>query len=403
MPSCDPKKRRTSSIRRNPAPVKAFSAAKRIFSLTNAAPNDTLRRLFGWNSGGLGRRAEMAVYTELGTRELAEIIEDYGLAKLNAASGIAAGSVNTSYLLDTVRGKHLLRIDEVKSELEVKRELDLLLFLRKHGFPCPQPLADRKGRHYREAGGKCLSVYRWYDGHVLRPERLTAGQLENVGRALADLHTIGKSYKKGIENRFSFERVASLYGEVRGRLPSYFKRIVRTLDDEVDYLQNYLETKLPKGIIHGDLFHDNLIVKGDKVVAVLDFEAASRGKFIFDLATAVNALCFDGEGYSLKRFEPLIAGYESLRALSLAEWDAFPNELRFSALRFTVTRLRDFFLNPVDEQVRVHKDFREFYERLRILRRERDGGMEGLLMAMATGYDYRKYQKVKALEKKGTK
>ena len=345
----------------------------------------------------------MAVYTVLDKRELAEVVEDHGLVKLLAAHGVAAGSVNTTYLLETARGKHLLRVDEVKGELEVKRELDLLLFLRKHGFPCPQPIADRKGRHYREAGGKCFSVYRWYDGHVLRPERINAGQLESIGRVLADLHTIGKSYKKGIENRFSFERVAGLYGEVRGRLPTYFKRIVRTLDDEVDYLQNYLETKLPKGIIHGDLFHDNLIVKGDKVVAVLDFEAASRGKFIFDLATAVNALCFDGEGYNLKRFEGLIAGYESLRALSLAEWDAFPNELRFSALRFTVTRLRDFFLNPVDDQLRVNKDFREFYERLRILRRERDGGMEGLLMAMATGYDYRKYQKVKALERKGTK
>jgi len=345
----------------------------------------------------------MAVYTVLEKRELADIVEDYGLVRLLGAQGISAGSVNTHYLLDTARGKHLVRVDEVKGELEVKRELDLLLFLRKHGFPCPQPLTDRKGRLYRESAGKCLSVYRWFDGHPLRADRVNAAQLENVGRVLADLHTIGKSYKKGIDNRFSFERVADLYGEVRGRLPSYFKRTVRTLDDEVDYLQNYLESKLPKGIIHGDLFHDNLIMKSDKVVAVLDFEAACRGKFIYDLATAVNALCFDGQQYNLQRFESLITGYESLRALSLAEWDAFPNELRFSALRFTVTRLRDFFLNPIDDQTRVNKDFREFYERLRILRRERDGGMEGLLMAMATGYDYRKYQKVKALEKKGSK
>src|SRR5438477_36072 len=116
----------------------------------DVTPTDSLHRHFGWNSGGLGRLMEMAVYTELGTRELAEIVDDYGLAKLLAASGIAAGSVNTSYLLETARGKHLLRIDEVKSELEVKRELDLLLFLRKHGFPCPQPIADRKGRHHRE-------------------------------------------------------------------------------------------------------------------------------------------------------------------------------------------------------------------------------------------------------------
>ena len=82
---------------------------------------------------------------------------------------------------------------------------------------------------------------------------------------LADLHLIGKSYKKGIDNRFSFERVAELYAEVRDRLPPYFRKIVRTLDDEVDYLEHYLENKLPKGIIHGDLFHDNLLFKGDKL------------------------------------------------------------------------------------------------------------------------------------------
>src|SRR5215831_13761477 len=128
----------------------------------------------------------MAVYTVLDKRELAEVVEDYGLVKLNAATGVANGSVNTTYLLETPRGKHLLRVDEVK------RELDLLLFLRKHGFPCPQPLADRKGRHYREFGGKCLSLYRWYDGHVVSNERVTAAQLENIGRVLADLHTIGK-------------------------------------------------------------------------------------------------------------------------------------------------------------------------------------------------------------------
>ncbi len=342
----------------------------------------------------------MAVYTQLKKSELADIVEDYGLVKLVAASGIPTGSVNTNYCLETARGRHLLRIDEVKGELDVKRELDFLVYLRKHGFPCPQPIADRKGRWYRESAGKCLSLYRWLDGQLVPADRLGAPRLETVGRALADLHLIGKSYKKGIENRFTYERVSQLYAEVRERLPPYFHKMVRTLDDEVAYLQHYLENKLPRGVIHGDLFHDNLLFKGEKLVAILDFEAACRGKFIFDLATAVNALCFDGERYVLKRFEPLITGYESLRPLSLAEWDAFPNELRLSAFRFTVTRLRDFLLRPMDASLRTDKDFREFYERLRILRRERDGGMDTLLMAMATGYDYRKYQRVKALEKK---
>src|SRR5262245_5598544 len=342
----------------------------------------------------------MAVYTTLSKTEVADIVEDYGLVKLSALTAIAEGSVNSNFCLETQRGRFLLRIDEVTGELDVKRELDLLLYLRKHGFQCPQPVTDRKGRLYRESRGKCLSLYRWLDGQVVRPDRLTSPRLENVGRALADLHLIGKSYKKGIENRFTYERVSQLYAEVREQLPPYFRKMVRTLDDEVAYLQHYLENKLPRGVIHGDLFHDNLLFKGEKLVAILDFEAACRGKFIFDLATAVNALCFDGERYVLKRFEALITGYESLRPLSLAEWDAFPNELRLSAFRFTVTRLRDFLLRPMDASLRTDKDFREFYERLRILRRERDGGMDALLMAMATGYDYRKYQRVKALEKR---
>jgi homoserine kinase type II len=342
----------------------------------------------------------MGTYTLLDRSELDELVADYGLGRLVLSDGVPRGSVHTHYLLSTTKGKFILKIDEVKSELEVKREIDLLLFLRKYGFPCPQPLVDRRGRQYRELGGKCISVYRHIQGETTEPDDLRPGQLENVGRVLADLHLIGKSYKKGIENRFSFERVFELYRDLRGRLPSYFRKVVRTLDEEVDYLRSYLEGKLPKGVIHGDLFHDNLLFKGDKVVAVLDFEAACRGKFVFDLATAVNALCFCQGRYQLRRFEALIAGYESQRTLSLAEWDAFPNELRFSALRFTVTRLADFFLNPVDDRFRMSRDFQEFYDRLRILRREEDGGMEGLLMAMATGYDYRKYQKVKSLEKK---
>jgi homoserine kinase type II len=342
----------------------------------------------------------MAVYTELSKSLLQELADDYGFGRVIRAVGIREGSVNTNYLIETAKGKFLARIDEIKGENELKRELDLLVFLRKHSFACPHPLQDRKGRYYREFGPKFISVYKYQDGKILTAERLRPGQVEAAGRALAVLHVVGKGYKKGIDNRFSFDRVADLYLGVRARLPNYFRKICRTLDDEVDYLSHYLEGKLPKGIIHGDLFSDNLLFRGDRLMAMLDFEAACRGKFIFDIATAVNALCFVDGRYSLDRFRHLLTGYESMRTLSLAEWDAFPNELRYSSLRFTITRLQDFFLQPLRDSQRVNKDFRDFFDRLRILRREKEGGMEALLMAMATGYDYRKYQKVKASERR---
>jgi homoserine kinase type II len=153
------------------------------------------------------------------------------------------------------------------------------------------------------------------------------------------------------------------------------------LDDEVIYQQQYQEDRLPKGIIHGDLFADNLLFRKDKVVGILDFEAACYGKFIYDVATAINALCYIDGRYVIERFDALITGYQSIRTLTLTEWDAFPNELRFSAFRFTITRLKDFFLRPMEARDRVSKDFREFFDRLQVF------------LAMATGYDYRQYQK----------
>jgi homoserine kinase type II len=341
----------------------------------------------------------MAVYTVLDHKDLNSVAAEYGLGRLIKGEGVSAGSVNTHYLLETARGRFFLKIDEVKGEPEVKREIDLLLFLHRHRFPCPQPISDKKGRFLHQLGGKCLSLHRYVAGKTLTPPELSLAQLRNVGRVLANLHVVGKGYKKVIENRFSFERVTELYGGVREQLPAYLKKVVRTLDEELDYLRRYLQEDLPKGIIHGDLFADNLIFRGERIAGVLDFEAAGRGKFIFDLATAVNALCYKDNRFVLEAFAALMSGYESVHPFSLAEWDAFPNELRFSALRFTVTRLKDFFLNPMDNERRENKDFRDFFERLQVLRREREGGMEGLLMAMATGYDYRKYQKVKALEK----
>jgi homoserine kinase type II len=337
----------------------------------------------------------MAIYSSLTKREAGRIVEEFGLGDLLSYTGIRNGSVNTHYLLETKRGRFFIKIDEVKSEVEVKQELELLLYLKRQGFQCLQPLKSKRGKYYQEFHGKYLSVSRYLDGAELPLAALTPSHLGALGHALADLHLIGRGYKKGIDNRFGFTKIVTIYYDVRRRLPLHLKNIIRVLDDEVSYLENYLDNNLPKGIIHGDLFPDNARLKGSRLAGIVDFEAACRGKLIYDLATAVNALCYLDGRYRIDRFEPLINGYESLRPLSLPEWDSFPNELRFSALRFTVTRIKDFYLRKIDENHRIYRDFKEFFDRLLILRREKSGGMEDILLAMATGYDYRKYQKSK--------
>ncbi len=337
----------------------------------------------------------MAINTHLNKRDCSRIAEEFGLGELVTYSGVRNGSVNTHYLLESKRGRFFLKIDEVKKELETRQELDLILFLRRQGFPCIQPIRSKKGKYYHELHGKYLSVSRYMDGITVPVEVLTLPQLEVLGHTLADLHLIGRGYKKGIDNRFAFPKVVMMYRDVRKEIPAHLRNITRVMEDELSYLEGYLDNNLPKGVIHGDFFTDNIKFKKTRLVGVLDFEAACRGKFIYDLATAVNALCYLDGRYRIERFEALISGYESLRPLSLPEWDSFPNELRFSSIRFTITRIKEFYLRKMDENHRVYRDFKEFFDRLLILRREKEGGMEDILLAMATGYDYRKYQKSK--------
>jgi Ser/Thr protein kinase RdoA (MazF antagonist) len=370
-------------------------------------------------SGSQGN-ASQAPSGNLDEEQIAGLAAEYGLGKVQdvVASPLGWSRVakhQRNFLVEAGRSKVIFRFDDRRGDIEVKREVDLFLYLRKHGFPCPQPIPDRKSRHFRAVGGARLTAYKNIDGRRPAVADLSPGQIEGVGRILGELHLICKGYKKGIENRFTFERVADLYAEIRPELPSYFRRFTRALDEEVEYLGDFLEAKLPKGVIYGDLLSENVLLKGDKLVGIVGFDAVCRGKFIFDLATAVNAVCFVDGSYDLKRFETVIGGYESNRTLSLAEWDSFPNELRFSAFRFTVTKLREIlafrngpsYLSLISEErlpppsndprvVALH-GFQEFFDRLSILRRERDGGMESLLLAMATGYDYRRYQKVKAV------
>jgi homoserine kinase type II len=353
-------------------------------------------------------------------KAMAEMLDGYGFGRIQSvAEAPQPWSPNTSGRRDVLvaagRRKYIVRFEAARPEVDLRREVDLQIFLNKNGFPCPQPLPDRNSRHLKSVGDEVVVAYRHIDGRVRNSEDLTTAQIENIGRSLAELHVIGKGYKKGIDSRFSYARVAESYGQIRDRLPPYFKKIKRTFDEEVEYLGGYLEGKLPKGVIHGEMLDEGILLKGERLVGILNFGAACRGKLIYDLACAINAVCFINGAYDLKRFETLISGYEQVRTLSLAEWDAFPNGLRFSALRFSIAFLVDLARRPdaedclatiTEERVgeknpeaavtRKMIGFEKYLARLQILRRERDGGMEPLLLAMATGYDYRRYQKVKA-------
>jgi len=306
----------------------------------------------------------------LDNTELLQLAAEYGVGKPAPGSGPVPGWGNRRYFIETPKGHFELRVRSIEDGYEpVRPAIDLLTYLEKHEFASPRVVVDLRGRSYLERGGFLYVLFRVPPGRYLSEEELTTKQVYSAGRLLGALHSLGRGYKKTIENRYGFDRVFEMYAAVRRKMPPYFKKLVRTLDEETEYLGNYLETKLPKGIIHGNVHKDCLLFKGERVAAIGDFEAACRGKYVYDLATAVNALCFTDGAYSLERFEALLAGYESYRTLSLAEWDSFPNELRFAALRFAVTLLTAFFEADREEAQRINREFGKYFDRLRVLRR----------------------------------
>src|ERR1043166_230707 len=165
--------------------------------------------VFLWPSGRPNKEQgiRMAIYTTLSKKDIAKLVDEFALGDLVSFTGTRTGSVNTHYLIETKRAKFFAKIDEIKSELEVKQELDLLLHLRKQNFPCPQPLKTKSGRYHLEFQGKCVTVTRYVDGSELPVENLNTTHLSALGHALANLHLIGRSYKKGIDNRFGFNRI----------------------------------------------------------------------------------------------------------------------------------------------------------------------------------------------------
>ena len=225
----------------------------------------------------------MAVYTIINRRTATSVAESYGLGKLMKVTGIPAGSVNTLYLLETTRGKFFLKIDEAKSMVNAQRELELLQFLRTHGLRCPQPLIDRNGQLLRSYHGKPLSLSLPLPGKPLSEPRLTPAHLTHVGQLLASLHLLSEHAPKSEENRFSFPRIVTLYQEVRDHLPGHFKQIVHTLDDEITYQQEYQDDRLPKGLIHGDLFADNLLFVGKRSSVFLTLRPPGTGNFCLTL------------------------------------------------------------------------------------------------------------------------
>lgn len=315
----------------------------------------------------------MACLTELSREEAERLARAYGL-KLLAVRPMEQGSVNSNFRLETDRGVFFGRIYEEQGDAGALSEMRLTRQLAELGVPTPAPLVPPSVAEPLYAAGKPFSLYPWVQGEILCLGRLRAAHLEQVGQALASLHLASAQVHVPAGRFEPLDIEARLRGIIE--TPGIADTLAQAAREIGQALQHCVAARrgdLPRGLIHGDLFRDNALWSGDRLAAVIDFESASDGCFVYDLMVCVHAWCFS-DHFEPDKVQALLGGYQARRPLSPQELDSLANEGALAALRFATTRITDFSMRtPAGEAPK--RDYRRFLQRLRQLQ---DGALQSL-------------------------
>lgn len=322
----------------------------------------------------------MAILTVPDPRELESFVAAYPLGAVRHARGIEAGTVNTSYEVELESGRYFLRIYEQQGEEGAVREGALLKHLVASGIPTPEPQTRADGSLVGRLAGKPAALFPWVVGEMRCQSAVDGPTAYAVGEALAKVHVAGwpsstsaASGASGIE-RFGCEDLARRCAQIAASPDLDAQPLGPALKAAIEAAFARRAAGLPTGLVHGDLFRDNVLWSGPEsamIAALLDFESAQRGPFVYDVAVTIVAWAYR-DAFDLAVARALVAGYTSVRPLASIERDAMKDEAVLACLRFTITRI-------TDDAARIGKRWQRFVAR----RTEIDGlGRDGFAEAL---------------------
>jgi len=306
----------------------------------------------------------MAVYTDVSVEDLVAFLEPYEVGGLLSFRGIAEGVENSNYVVEAERGRFILTLYEKRvNEHDLPFFLGLMEHLSGRGINCPLPVRARDGKMLHRLAGRPAALITFLQGVSYRRPSPTRGG--ERGRALANLHIAGADFRRRRSNALGLAGWRPLYTLARDGAERVQHGLRGLIDRELDHLEAVWPTGLPAGVIHADLFPNNVFFMGDRLTGVIDFYFACDDAFAYDLAICINAWCFEADlSFNLTKCRALIAAYDAVRPLNEAEKAALPTLCRGSALRFLLTRLYDYLNVPPGALVRPH-DPKEYSKRLR--------------------------------------
>jgi homoserine kinase type II len=306
----------------------------------------------------------MAVYTDVTAEELGQFLAGYDIGDLLSYKGIAEGVENSNFLVHTSRGSFILTLYERRvAAKDLPFFLGLMEHLASRGITCPQPVKNRNGDMLGTVAGRPAAIITFLEGMWIR--RPSPTHCAALGTTLARLHLAGVDFALRRPNALSVAGWRQLYEHCAARANEVKPDLASFLAKELSEHQRNWPRGLPEGVIHADLFPDNVFFLGEKLSGLIDFYFACTDALAYDVAICLNAWCFETDhSYNVTKGRGLLQAYAAVRPLSALEREVMPMLARGAALRFLLTRLTDWFNVPPGALVRP-KDPVEYFRKLR--------------------------------------
>ena len=308
----------------------------------------------------------MAVYTKLIKKDISSLINNYQINKIEKFQGIKKGIENTNYLLKTKQNKFILTIFEKRvKKKDLPFFMNLMEKLNHKKIICPKPLRTKKGTHITNIKTKSACIVTFLEGKD--KTILNNKNCFDVGKNIAKFHKVTTKLKLYRQNSMSIHRLNDLLKTIKFKSNQITPNLKNTLNLCLKDIKNKWPKNLPQGIIHGDLFIDNIFFNKNKFSGFIDFYFSSNDYLIYEIAICINALCFDKKKNKFvmnsSKIKNLINGYESIRTLSKKEKDALNVMCRGAALRYLLTRIYDYYNTPKTALIKI-KDPMEYLQKL---------------------------------------
>lgn len=291
----------------------------------------------------------MAVFTSINFDELSIWLKQFNLSNLIDFQGISSGVTNTNYLITVEDAKFILTIFEDTQFDDLSFYIDLMSFLSKNHILCPQPILNKNKKYLSLLKNKPALLVSFLNGS--EKEDVDIGNCFEVGRALANFHIKAEKFTQKRENSRNLSWIKATHENLLNLLSEDDNKIIQ---DEFAFQKDNFNDNLAQGIIHADLFIDNVLFDKDKVSGMIDLYYACTDKYIYDISVALNDWCIDNSGeIDIEKMKSFLKGYDSLRKLEEEEVEALPAQLRLAALRFWVSRLYDFHYIRKGEDITI--------------------------------------------------